>query len=1008
MGVEIKTKQINLSEFFRLKSSSVPADLIDLTYIPSNVPVTAKNFLNSPGDAVYRVHYFVRSMHAYNLGVVSINFDFFSSYPKPDSIPIPNASFVELINSPKNGKQATVGDYTVPYDNSYFVHVSTESPEFAGFSNSKSKSQISKTRQVEPSLSFRAQTKIAENNLSSDPAKSLNAGYYLSSPPSRLGFASSKGGRHTTDAEKPRNYFDKGGQKNSRVSLRGKREETAALFKGSQVSPEVVGFVAQKGLNHEQSISNLIGIKIISQNTEYMRDFHLNKQHLAGLGKIYMKVSAKFEKGKNLLSTESVYVIDHLTEVMDFIGTPAAPTFVVTENSATKISVVFKKTDPLLRRILVTRIVKNPYFANSSVEKRGVVDFGNSDTAIFSDNSPNIYPNIIIYRFIVENLDGSFGEFQSFLPKTFKMPLMPDLSYSVSTPISIRALNSKSEVKVSVHILTNEVSTLRLMREDLSATGEFKKRVVTIPSVKNEFYVDVKNQKAVLEFVDTSALIGRSYRYFAMYRLGEKSYSKQEVASDEDEIFIKRPTAQKIPFNPTFAFLNLSGNTNNNVTVDFDLQIKENQDDYAFFLEALRVAKVDSQFAQDFASNKQKLKEIAGFLVERIDRSTSRREIFGLYPPGKFSDSPEERAKKGISEFIPGNKYEYVFKFCVRPAPSFINDAYYKIVSQKDQPGNSISKLAVKYLNAAFISQGVLPAETALREDTSIVDNMKSGQTGIELVSDIVTIPNLSPVILIDQPIVKGNYALISWKVLGNVSNVSYFIVYCQYEEKKNILGTVACVGESSTYKFRDDKYANAVGKSIYSIEIMTIDHDSTLESPGVVVVNNNSSPVSVIGGYVIPPDANSYTKIVTVDQGPGNTINSTTSPAGEPSSPNFADKKLSEKYSVGGIGLGIVQKSSIFPNSLVPDAISPIALGSGAASMLGTKVFQAGPSNPLPPKPKSIEQSQQFLGIAESSKILSNNNVSKIIDLVKNLKSQDVASNPREPLSISKFSKGI
>jgi hypothetical protein len=303
------------------------------------------------------------------------------------------------------------------------------------------------------------------------------------------------------------------------------------------------------------------------------------------------------------------------------------------------------------------------------------------------------------------------------------------------------------------------------------------------------------------------------------------------------------------------------------MTVKFEMSVSEVEEQYNTLLDALRQAGVSQQFITDLQNDRQKLKLVAAFLVERVDRVSGRRVSFGIFPPGTFSDSPEIRDKFKLPDLLPGRKYEYICKLCIRPDKTFLLSATVGFTARADTSGVLTEVLAAKFQNA-LIGAGILPSEMRLREGVSIRENFFLGFIGTEE-SNTVILPNFDPKIENLTIKEKSIYNLIKWNTSGDFSNVSYFLVYCNYNGTRELLGTVSSVGHNSTYQYKDTRFYDEVGSKSYFVTAVTLDHDVSISSPKVETVTEFSIPAAVLDGYILSPSRYEVKGVVMPGLGP-------------------------------------------------------------------------------------------------------------------------------------------
>jgi hypothetical protein len=593
---------------------------------------------------------------------------------------------------------------------------------------------------------------------------------------------------------------------------------------------------------------------VVTSEVEYTRQLSFDKKDLLGFTKLYVKVSGVTKASVTAVVSPKIYTIPHISEVKDFFGNAAPPVVKKLENSFGRVSFSISRIDPTLRRVAVIRITKNPNLVKSFFENIAVLEFENNDTVFLEQSVDNVAPNIIIYRFIVQNEDGSYGDFVSSVVDSYTKVADQKKALSSTTPISIRAINTVDGIQVSVDTVNDQVYSLRLLRQDLAAIGEFSQTVTTILDQNGRYSQSVMGERKTFDFLDRDVINGRHYRYFAAYRLGSIASVSicQETISDEDETIVRTIPSNRLPFSANVTPAVSLQDSDNATEVQFELQVTEVEEKYNVLIEALQQAGVGQQFITDLQNDRQKARQVAAFLVERVDRVTGRRASFGIVSPGKFVDSPTVRSKLGIPDPLPGRKYEYVCKLCIRPPATFLLTALTGFISEKDSSQDITQVLASKFQNA-LISRGILPSEKQLRDGNSIRENFLLGQTGLEIVTSIVT-PQFSP--KIDEVIVKEKrfYNSITWKAIGDLTEVSYFLVYCNYNGTEELLGSVSSVGKSAIYQFRDTRFHNEVGQKNYSIKIVNVDHDILTSSPKVQTVTNFSIPSPAIDGVILLP----------------------------------------------------------------------------------------------------------------------------------------------------------
>lgn len=887
----LKIKKTPINSFFEFANPETPAQLADIVNEAATKNSNQSDFLNSPGFFVYETKFFVNTKKALSLGVDSIEFKFYNTQPVAGSVPIEGGSFSIKVENPEEKSFFVGGKVGLASSLSVKPSKVSEALIFSkaqGFENIAKVSPLMSVTSIEQPTATAPFKAIAKNNQvlnKKDPASQLAAGKFLSNTPAA---AISLGNDNSYPYPDDKSFeaicsFEI----QKPISLKDSRNNLQKSRKGSQNTQILNSLVSLPKIVDPASLTKILpvlSVEIATHKEEYTRQLYFNKKNILGSEKIYVSVSAVVSKKfKNVVGRQT-FQINHGSEVRDFFGNPEPPVVQSSESSFGRMSVILSKSDPSLNKVKVVRITSNPNALNPVIETRGTLVFENEKQIYYEDDVDNVAPNVVIYRFVVMNLDGSYGEFSSVVLNSFTKVADQKKVESATTPISIRALNDKNYVQILVDTLNDQVFSLRLLRQDMGAIGEFSDTVKTIYSQTNEYSTVVSGEKTTLEFLDYDAVPGRHYRYFAAYKIGQgiAASLQQESISDEDETIVRRQVTSDLPFKASLTAPVTLQDQTNSISVSFEMSVQEVDETFNVLVEALTLAGVSSQFLQDLQNDRQKARQVAVFLVERVDRVTGKRATFGVYPPGSFADSPEERTKRGVPAPIPGRKYEYVCKLCIRPPESFLLTAFTGFVARSSSAGNVTQVLAAKF-QSAFSSFGIIPSQKDVRNGYSIKENFVLGQTGLEL-SNTVKMPLSGPQIKNLEVKSRKFYDLLSWSVIGDTSQVSYFLVYCNYNGIDELVGTVSAIGKNASYKYKDDRYSQEVGEKKYFVKIVTADHDISLQSTHVETITNFSLPAPVLDGYIISPSKNEVAGVVLPGPGPAKRSSLL------PKTPNFAN----------------------------------------------------------------------------------------------------------------------
>jgi hypothetical protein len=864
-----KKKTVQISSFLDFFDSSDPVDIIDITSDATRQDSRISLFLESPGSYVYETKFCVDTKKAKSYGVSAINFDFYTEYPNRGSSQISGASFqVQLETQEQPLVNLGGAEDSFKYSPSLLSKVLV--------SNKTSKLNVQKIDPVFlptiPNKNYSSPGSFSEESKSSllvnktDPAKVLSPGRSLLQTPSNV---ANFGITNDFVAEKSSNFSKifSSSTANSSISLKKIKDgiEKKKAPQNNTLSDSLV-FVPVTQQSSDPDTLPVFLMNVISNKREYTREFYIDKQSVQGLEKIYLKITAQISDNRVIEILPLIYTINHGTEIQDFLANPLPPSVRVLSDSISRVSFLLTKEDPTLQKIKVVRVIYNPNVLFSKTESRADIDFREENSVYFDDDVDNMDPNVVTYRFIAVNSDGSYGNFESIVLNSYKKAVDTRKALTATTPISIRASNKTNSIQILVDTLNDQVFTLRLLRQDLGMNDEIAKTVTTINNQQNEYFTIVGGQKGTYEFLDYDIVPGRHYRYFAAYRLGTGNSASicLETVSDEDEVIIRIPS---------FGKENITSDIKDPVisverglySVSFNLQIQESQEIYNVLIDSLTRSGVSSQFLQDFQNDSQKLKEVSAFIVERVDRTNGKRVRMGVFPPGTFIDNPDLRNLKLLPEIESGKKYEYVCKLCVRPPETFLQSAKVGFVARASSDNVATKVSSLKFSGGLRSLYGRLPSEKVLREGTTVEQNFSEGQTGIELLAE-VDIPAIGISVSKIEKKEKKNYNLLTWTTSGDASAISYFLVYVSYAGQEHLLGTVSAIGANASYKFRDTRFAGEVGEKKYSVRAVTTSDDISVQSAQVSTFTESSIPLQPFSGIATVESKNTKNSYLQVD----------------------------------------------------------------------------------------------------------------------------------------------
>lgn len=831
-----KTNKTDIRQIFEFASGENSFDCIDMT--SNRVEMNSFKFLMSSGSFVYRTRLVVDDKKASLLGVTGLRMEFFDT--DAEKYNVTDANLIghhDLVFETQNLIEKDIA--TINKNKKITAKVLSNSAMKVYAANIAATSNLDKTSLPisaspfqKPSLKSASDVAIAKGQ---DPALLSSRGYPFTQTAE---WASSLESRIEKSFD-----FDFPDSKeidpatSEKISLRNLRRELRRRKRSSYDDNDIVkshipfSFPDSKSGNVPIKTFDLIPAKRLVQ-----RDIHLPKNK-CNISKIFVRVSAITTKKKGVTqkSFSSVHEeINHSSQIARLLRYPEPPEVEIESVDFSKVVFRLTKTDPTLAAVRVVKIVQNPSMPEPRVENAGIYKFLDENVIRIEQQSDNLKPNHITYRFCAVVSDDTVSEFASVVVPTFKKGIDP--IDNISVPFSILALNLVGAVVVKVRVLSPDVQSFRLLRQEIGKSGDFSDSVVTIRNKDDHYETIVEEDSDIFSpaqflFTDRSAELGHKYRYFLAYRTGKISKHANlsfEKISDEEDVIVHRRLVEEIPFTITMNASPVTLDAEGEPSVTITTTATEKEELFSTVVDALTSAGVSGEFISNIQANSIKAKEFIMFLVERFDTVTGRKESFGLRPPGEFTDNSSERQKRGIEDLIPGRSYEYILKVCVQDPVVFFQKTNVSIVNRL---GNLIPREASRFTRKIRESLGVFPSEAEVREGLTIEQLILESQVGAEFNT---VVDYTAGTLQITDPVVTKSkeYTDINWSLVGQKTDrVSYFNVFCTLQGEKNLIGSISAHPDASGYKFRDDTYDKAVGTKSYSVTAISYFHDEILSS---------------------------------------------------------------------------------------------------------------------------------------------------------------------------------
>ena len=603
-----------------------------------------------------------------------------------------------------------------------------------------------------------------------------------------------------------------------------------------------------------------LGYKASVQNFKkrIRRRIELDKRIVGWREKFYVRVTPIVKSRQSKIRTRTkalpkTFSVSHRDKVKELIDPQIAPELSLVRNSRGNIVLRVKQVDPMGRNIKIIRrifsIRSRPWFSTPEVVSSIRTPPGSTSEIVTDTGVANITPNVIIYRAVIEGPAGQLGPSKGLIVRGID-PIVPPPPEDPNV-LAIVAKNEAERVKIEVGNIPEEVISLRLLREDLSRLGEFSDRVTVIPDDNNKTMV-LEPAGEDLTFYDYNTIPGGKYRYFAAMRAGIGS----EFLSEEDESFIRVIPTKPLPVEVSIENPQISSDQYGNLIFELDLVSTPKNDNIDFVLRLLKKSGVSTVFLEEIDKQRSDFADVAVFVVERVDRVTGKRVSFGLHPAGTFSDNPGTRARLGLPALLPGSRYTYYAKLCIRPPESLLRNVFAKF-SSPSTPGVDNKEALAQKFQSVFAGQfgnspgGALPSTSDLIKGVGVGENLKAGETGIVLETELRTPESKpDPIKLHGHRNRKRGWVYLSWSASeGDMSHVDHCLIFVTINNRKICLGTVASDGEKRRFFFRDRFYGSQPGKLVYTIKFVYRDLSISSESNIFGVYNSSYTPSNLLGG---------------------------------------------------------------------------------------------------------------------------------------------------------------
>lgn len=617
-----------------------------------------------------------------------------------------------------------------------------------------------------------------------------------------------------------------------RASISNRRKAAAKALTNTFSSFASTGNIIGGALNaskQPRSIANLG--HLANLNTEFhsfRRTIEIPKANIAS-ERLYVKLSAVVYEGSSTNIPTTTIIVNHERKLQEILTPIFAPRITVAASRPGSVVLNVATVDPVATSVTVQKTVVDilgRVILDEQIDSVAL-SYEERTKTVLDLNAENILPNSVEYTVTTVSPSGEDGVFSSTSVSSFSLPGQRSHNAG-STALAIIAKNTSEGISIDVERIPERITTVRVLREDMSKVGDFASRVSVVPNDDGETLHTVFGRSSI-SLLDKTAAIKRPYRYFCALseRLGSEKFSA------EDEVIIRRTPQKPLPVEVLLENIVVGKDENGRNTVSIDalsLPIAQSMD---LLFDLMRSSGLSEVFIEEFNKQKTEFAQLAAFIVERVNRETGRRVSFGLSPTGTFVDNAESRAKINAPDLDSSNRYTYYFKLCLQSPQTFMNNVVVAY-SNKVNPGVfEKAQLSSKFMSSFTAAFGAMPSDAELIKGVGVGEVFRRSQTGKVLTTDI-TIPHSRAVprrlTLSKQR--KGTVAKLSWESSSlDLSNVLLCNVGIDFAGISQVIGTVRVSGSTKRFAYYDREFLSRVGTKTYWVKFVYKDFSESSKS---------------------------------------------------------------------------------------------------------------------------------------------------------------------------------
>jgi hypothetical protein len=637
-------------------------------------------------------------------------------------------------------------------------------------------------------------------------------------------------------------------------------QSDTGLLKSKQI--KLPNNVVVKNDNSLQVLAHEINVQSTIKTMKSI--IEVPKENIGDKNFVYVRLTPRLMPASRTAVTLShVHAIQHKVQVEQMMMPVFAPKIEKIREERGRVSFRITQIDPASTSIVVMKkVVTKGLRDDNRLEILGdyKLEYHDKSIIVEDNNTSNFEPNNVIYRAITKYNDLS-GPFESLVFAGLSNPYIEGISHEPED-ISIVATNENEWIKIEVSGIPERAVSIRLKREDLQGPGLSKNRTTTIRNEQEEHTTFVLDDNNEVTFYDRNTIKGRKYRYYCILTMQGGS----QITSYEDELIIRNFSNEQIPLKASLNNLEVILLPNGKYSTKMNLNVEFKDNTFQFIRSILQQQGSDESFIKEIESNRDEIKNMVLFRVERLDRYTGKRVNLGTHKPGIFADDEKLAADYKIASLEPGRRYLYLFKVCLVPPSAFLSGVFNNLSSGKLLGEKDIKYLANKYENPVIKKKGTLPSNAQLTKGFDAELLIIQGDTGLTLQQEVI-LPESRPIAKDVNYKLTSRGNIVTWQISdGDVTKIEAFNIKVYNNSGVPISLPSVAYGRTKGMYFIDNQYNNELGTMYYAISTVYNDNTESAEAVSAPIIKKADSlhilrkvdkpDTLVIGTNIVNPTA--------------------------------------------------------------------------------------------------------------------------------------------------------